>query len=236
MAYILCLILLVRVVDVHVESCIVLITSVFVFSLDFPVLPWFSVSIGSCYAAVALTKWDGHQLRQKELLLASSDVYITYTPTPLVAGKFPKGRVALLYLHWAIPCFILFYFFKVVDDQLVLIIVFLNFFWCRGHHNGPNTVSSSNITNPMMMNAPNNHHVLTPVPGDPSGRLVMTLLPSQGTHHDLMHGQHDPNIHHHSGASHTSSSHSTRYNHPGWCISLDCVVNFSVYRYSILLF
>lgn len=41
---------------VHVESCIVLITSVFVFSLDFPVLPWFSVSIGSCYAAVALTK------------------------------------------------------------------------------------------------------------------------------------------------------------------------------------
>ncbi|XP_057365537.1 teneurin-a-like [Daphnia carinata] len=76
----------------------------------------------------------------------------------------------------------------------------------RGHHNGPNTVSSS------MMNAPNNHHVLTPVPGDPSGRLVMTLLPSQG--HDLMHGtQHEP--HHHSGASHTSSSHSTRYNHPG---------------------
>jgi apolipoprotein N-acyltransferase len=70
-----CLILLVRVVDVHVESCIVLITSVFVFSLDFPVLPWFSVSIGSCYAAVALTKWDGHQLRQKEGSYASSDVY-----------------------------------------------------------------------------------------------------------------------------------------------------------------
>ncbi|KAK4029747.1 hypothetical protein OUZ56_022713 [Daphnia magna] len=83
-----------------------------------------------------------------------------------------------------------------------------------GHHNSPNTVSSSN-TNSMMMNAPNNHHVLTPVPGDPSGRLVMTLLPSQGPHHDLMHGQHDPNLHHHSGASHTSSSHSTRYNHPG---------------------
>lgn len=87
------------------------------------------------------------------------------------------------------------------------------FVFHRGHHNGPNTVSSSNITNPILMNASNNHHVLTPVPGDPSGRLVMTLLPSQG--HDLMHGQHDPNIHHHSGASHTSSSHSTRYNHPG---------------------
>lgn len=66
-----------------------------------------------------------------------------------------------------------------------------------------------------MMNAANNHHVLTPVPGDPSGRLVMTLLPSQG--HDLMH---DP--HHHSGASHTSSSHSTRYNHPGE-LSFSCL-------------
>jgi hypothetical protein len=81
----------------------------------------------------------------------------------------------------------------------------------------------------MMMNAPNNHHVLTPVPGDPSGRLVMTLLPSQGPHHDLMHGQHDPNIHHHSGASHTSSSHSTRYNHPGK-LRLSSASSFSFIR------
>jgi hypothetical protein len=137
-------------------------------------------------------------------------------------GEIPQGTsgFTLLTLSHPLFYFILFYFFKVVDaiNWYWLLSFWTFFFWCRGHHNGPNTVSSSNITNPMMMNAPNNHHVLTPVPGDPSGRLVMTLLPSQGTHHDLMHGQHDPNIHHHSGASHTSSSHSTRYNHPGWCI------------------
>lgn len=103
-----------------------------------------------------------------------------------------------------------------MDHLFSFLICCLSF---RNHHNGPTTVSSSsNIANPMMMNAPNNHHVLTPVPGDPSGRLVMTLLPSQG--HDLMHGQHDASLHHHSGASHTSSSHSTRYNHPGWFLNL----------------
>lgn len=87
---------------------------------------------------------------------------------------------------------------------------------CRAHGNGLNTVSASS-----MLNTGNNHHVLTPVPGDPSGRLVMTLLPSQGggAGHDMMmhggngggtmglHGLHEQ---HHSGAS--SSSHSTRYN------------------------
>lgn len=74
-------------------------------------------------------------------------------------------------------------------------------------------MSSATLANPMMMSASSNHHVLTPVPGDPSGRLVMTLLPSQG--HELMH--HDAHHLHHSGtASHSgSSSHSTRYNHPG---------------------
>lgn len=77
----------------------------------------------------------------------------------------------------------------------------------RNHNNGLSTVSS-------------NHHVLTPVPGDPSGRLVMTLLPTQGTgqhhhHHELMHHHHPHHANslqleqHHSGASHSSGS--TRY-------------------------
>ena len=91
----------------------------------------------------------------------------------------------------------------------------LFFFAHRAHGNGLSTVSASS-----MLNSGNNHHVLTPVPGDPSGRLVMTLLPSQGgPGHDMMmhggngtgtmglHGLHEQ---HHSGAS--SSSHSTRYN------------------------
>ena len=94
--------------------------------------------------------------------------------------------------------------------------LFVFFNVCRAHGNGLNTVSASS-----MLNTGNNHHVLTPVPGDPSGRLVMTLLPSQGggAGHDMMmhggngggtmglHGLHEQ---HHSGAS--SSSHSTRYN------------------------
>lgn len=62
--------------------------------------------------------------RQKELFLRfvwCIHNLQSYTPTPLVAGKFPKGLVALLYLHRAIPCFILFYFFKVVDA--------INWYW-----------------------------------------------------------------------------------------------------------
>lgn len=83
----------------------------------------------------------------------------------------------------------------------------------RNHNNGLNTVSSSGLV------GANNHHVLTPVPGDPSGRLVMTLLPSQGQQHELMHHhaslQH-PHHHeqHHSGASHSSGS--TRYQGNLW--------------------
>lgn len=61
------------------------------------------------------------------------------------------------------------------------------------HNNGPTTVSNM-MPNTLMSGS--NNHVLTPVPGDPSGRLVMTLLP---------HG-HDP-INGHSG----HSSHSTQY-------------------------
>jgi len=65
-------------------------------------------------------------------------------------------------------------------------------------HNGLTTVSNS--IPGTLMNSSNNQHVLTAVPGDPSGRLVMTLLP-QGHEHMTTHG--------------TNSSHSARYGHAG---------------------
>ena len=65
-------------------------------------------------------------------------------------------------------------------------------------HNGLTTVSNS-IPGTLMSS--NNQHVLTPVPGDPSGRLVMTLLPQGHDHIPTGHG--------------TNSSHSARYGHAG---------------------
>ena len=66
-------------------------------------------------------------------------------------------------------------------------------------HNGLTTVSNS--IPGTLMNSSNNQHVLTPVPGDPSGRLVMTLLPQGHEHMTSAHG--------------TNSSHSARYGHAG---------------------
>ena len=69
------------------------------------------------------------------------------------------------------------------------------------HNNGPTTVS--NMMPASLMSGSNNH-VLTPVPGDPSGRLVMTLLPQ---------GHGDPI------SSHSShSNHSTQYATTGLCL------------------
>lgn len=92
------------------------------------IFAWFScIALVFCFNWFVLCCCGTHQMRRPStptegrLLRFVWCIYITYTPTPLVAGKFPKGLVALLYLHRAIPCFILFYFFKVVDA--------INWYW-----------------------------------------------------------------------------------------------------------